>query len=275
LKKLTAVAVLIMMTFACSMRKEVNSLSVPNQKTWTDQIEIVKLARENDFKKLEDLLENYQRNYETDINNELALYYAYDTFRNTDPPLEAVLNRWEKESPNSYIPKLARGNYLMARGMNSRGISSIANTPEQQLRAMEDYFRSAEKDFEDAIKIYPKSLSGYVGLIYMSHMSGISDSAQQLLDNRFKVHPGSIALRQVDLFFQMKNWGGTDETLDAMMEEVRTASKEYDNLKVLTCYRHYIAGMNEYVNHHYGSAQINFKSALASCDYYYYRIELG
>lgn len=278
MKKLALVAVLIPMTFACfSPRNEFASLSEPRQKTRVDQVKIIKLARGNHFDELEKLLENYQRNYERDLNQELALYYAYETFRNSDPSLLTILDRWAKEYPTSYIPKLARGNYLMQRGMNSRGIKVIADTSEQQLLTMEDCFRSAEKDFEAAIKLYPRSLSGYVGLIYMKQMSGISGSAQILLDNTFKVHPGSIMVRQTALFFQMRNWGGTAEALDEMMAEVQSASKKYNNLQVLSCYRDYVAGMDRYADasRDYAGAQGYFKKALASCDYFYYRLELA
>src|SRR5574337_146522 len=125
---------------------------------FVDSVKIIRLARNNDFKELESLLTNYQSNYEEDVNQELSLEMAFGTFRNSDPVLETHLNKWVNKYPASYIAKIARGNYLLQKGINARGFNAAQNTAEQQFRSMEEYFRFFFINDTATTEIYTRSL---------------------------------------------------------------------------------------------------------------------
>jgi hypothetical protein len=244
------------------------------QKSPTNQLEIINLLIDSDYKKLEALLEKYQKNYERDKSNEMALYYAYQSFSNNDQDLESQLNAWVKTSPQSYIPRLARGSYFLNKeyreSYRKKSLQADLN-----LKTKAELDRRAENDFKAGISMYPKSLAGYTGLQALPQLFDSPREQKQILMDGLKLHPGSVTLRQIHLFYTQMNEGGNQAEVSLAMQDIRAKLSKYPNLKILLNYEDFLQAEKFADEGRYREAVPFYQKALLPGDYFYYRINLA
>ncbi len=246
-----------------------------DKKPCRSQLEIFDMIRNKDYKGLEESLRNCQENYEKDVSAEIALYSAYEAFNSSYPSLEQALNQWVSKYPSSYVALLARGNYLEHKGYRARGFRWASDTSEEQFKAMNDTFEFASKDLHEAIRLYPKALVAYCGLININGSSSSRDSLRKTWEMGLRVLPDSLMIRQGYLHFLQPKWGGTAIELDEAMSEIGRSSHRYEKLRVLQGYRALISAEMLFDQGSYDEAVQLYLKALEYGDFFHYYIRLG
>lgn len=253
----------------------VSALPKSSQNSCSSQFEIFDMIRNKNYDGLEGSLRACQENYEKDVNAEIALYSAYEAFNSSYPSLEPALNDWVNKYPSSYVARLARGNYLMHKGQRARGTKWASDTTEQQFQAMNETFEFAAKDLNDAIRLFPKCLVAYCGLININGASSTSDSMRRIMEAGLGLLPDSLMIRQRYLHYLQPKWGGTESDLNEIMLKIEGASKKYEKLRILRGYRDIISAEELVDQKNYDKALTYFLKALEHGDFFYYYERLG
>ena len=120
------------------------------------------------FYSLNTRFNEWQAEFEQDVNNELKLYDAMRIFEVAIPQYESLLKDWISFSPDEWAPYLARAHYYEHNGWESRGGAWAANTSREQFDGMHYYFKKAEEDLIKCIQIKPELYLAYDLLIKVS-----------------------------------------------------------------------------------------------------------
>lgn len=246
-----------------------------SQTACKDQLEIFDMIRSKNYIGLDQALRACQDNYEQNGNAEIALFSAYEAFSTSYPSVEPALNEWVSKYPSSYVARAARGRYLTDKGSRARGIKLARDTTDEEFRAMENTLHFASDDFNEAIRLYPKCLVAYCGLINIGGLSGTMDARKSIMEAGLTVLSDSIMIRQKYLFFLQPKWGGTPVDLEQMMSEIERSSLKYNKLRVLLGYRDIMSADTLMDQRSYDKALLRYLEALKQGDFFYYYLRLG
>ncbi len=239
----------------------VYSADLPNK------LELIKLLKEGNYRRLEALLVQYQSDYEQDSQNEDVVDLAYIAFESSDPVLEKKLNAWITEMPKSFSARLARGAYYHHLGWLSRGAKYIDKTSSTQISGMQHNFAKATEDILAAVTMNPKLSVGYGYLINMGKAEGTRAVNEKLLAEALMTNPYSFTVRERYMHSLTPKWGGSFEAMQRFSEESKKFSGRNQNMKLLPAYIPYARGdVLERAGDREGAAQ-KYTEAISLGDY--------
>ena len=118
------------------VKKKPDNLSLstdpPESIELSEIVELRRMLKDEEFVRLNSVLDEFQNIFEKDQTREYKLYDAYQTFYFTLPSYEDSFKKWIDRSPGKYQPYLAMAEYYYARGWESRGYKWRKDTSEQQ-----------------------------------------------------------------------------------------------------------------------------------------------
>ncbi len=180
---------------------------------------------------LTDRLDAYRK--APDYATESALYWLLQRFENADPDFEDKLGAWIVAFPDSYVARLARGNYYQHLGWISRGDRSVSRTAPAEFEALKRYLALAKADYSAAMAIDERMSFAYAKLIQLTRASGGRDQRAAYARIALRHDPLSVRIRVSLLYSLAPKWGGSIEELNQVVEDSRRYTDENPGLKIL------------------------------------------
>jgi Zn-dependent protease with chaperone function/TPR repeat protein len=190
------------------------------------QREIINLLEKKDYAGLEGLLGGLQRAFEQDPLTSPRLENAFRAFNKVPRSGEPALNEWVAKQPSSYVARVARAAYYNSQGQDARGTGFIKDTPEENVRAMEDYLRKARTDLERSLKLTAKPYLSRRILMSIARTAGPRRSGKAHYFEAVKLAPQSIELRLAYMSSLEPRWGGSYKDMEAYLAESRSQLKD-------------------------------------------------
>lgn len=142
------------------------------------------------------------------------IFIAYWPFK-TDARIddaERIARAWVKAAPDSAFARTALGHVLANRGWNARGSKYMADTPQENVRRMEQFFEEAATEYVAAFKAEPTLLPACVALMSIGRQS--SDGLQaQATSVCLDIDPKSYYVIDEWMTASEPRWGGSLEQM--------------------------------------------------------------
>lgn len=173
-----------------------------------DRARLRELVRAERFEELERELDAAQRDYEADWRGEDRLVGMFNSLRDPDERLTAILHRWASERPASHSARLAYGLHLKELGSVYRGSAYIQTTPRWRLQAWERYHEAARAELQAAASLTAKPSLAYAALISMSRVGIGGVDPRELLHRALAFDPYSGEVMSDFRFLLHPSWSG-------------------------------------------------------------------
>jgi len=129
----------------------------------------------------------------------------YEAFDGSDAS-DGLTRTWLQHSPKSAFALAARGQHYLKLALDARGTAYVADTPAEDLAAMERHAGTAAENFRAALAIEPRLLPASTGLLRLAMISsGISADALQA-----PADPGCSYYAQARMYALQPRWGGSE-----------------------------------------------------------------
>ncbi len=194
---------------------------------------VSRLFRQEKFKALNQLLSQYQKQVETNIENEDKLFTAYSAFEIRNESFTPLFDKWILSTPNQYQPYLARAHYFYRQGWKARGHDFRNKTSNSQIQGMKKYFNQAVNDIASALTINNQAILPYAMLIGISMNMGTHAKSKVLADEALTISPASFTIRDAYLRSLQPRWGGSLEAMQEFAASSQQYAKDNPRLKLL------------------------------------------
>jgi tetratricopeptide (TPR) repeat protein len=116
---------------------------------------------------------------------------------------------WLDKAPTSAYALSARGDYYRAMAWQARGGKWAKDTPDENFARMAEFAKLALDLYDKALKVEPRLMPAYVGLISVSGMA--SDPARQsrAFKAAAKVDPACVSMMRVTMGLLRPRWDGS------------------------------------------------------------------
>ena len=183
------------------------------------QRQVVALLERRDYPELERLLGGFQAGFELDSSANAPLEDAFRAFRKLAPGAEAALNDWVEKNPSSYAARLGRGIFYLYEGLEARGSRYIADTPKEDIRAMQALHAKALADIEGSLAMAQKPYLSRLSLVTLARYGAGRGSARAHYDEATKLAPQSVEPRLVYMTSLEPRWGGSYAQMEEFLGE--------------------------------------------------------
>jgi tetratricopeptide (TPR) repeat protein len=179
-----------------------------------DRLKILADLKARRFDALEKELRSYQEQAEREVSMEDNAVFAIGAFSNTEPALGPLLDEWERRLPDSYVPHLAKAEYLIALGFKARGDKWTDETSKQQFDRMNDYFTRGVPEVKEVISRDKRVAEAYVLLIRAAKRSEGADLVRSIAVEGLAEVPASFAIRRAFITSLEPRWGGSYDAME-------------------------------------------------------------
>jgi uncharacterized protein len=240
-----------------------------------DKLAVRRLLTSRKYDSLGAVLSAYSDSVTQDYRLEYRLFDAYDAFDAPIQSLEPLLDEWVTERPQSAPARLARGVYLAARGWNARGYAFAARTSRAQFRQMDSFFARAKVDYLAGMRLDPRSIVPYRGLMKMDKTENDDETMRQLLDQGLRIQPYSFRLRAVYIQAILPRWGGSYKAMTEFAEECAPYAARNPRINALAGFVDYDRGRVLEKAGKKAEAIKAYGRALSHGDFWQFRYERG
>jgi tetratricopeptide (TPR) repeat protein len=161
----------------------------------------------------------------------LNAYYA--NFDYSVAVVEAMIDSWLDQSPDSAHAFVARGIHRVARAKGFRGEQFYRDTPTEAIEKMAREVELARADLERAVAQNPRIWPAYGALIDVARFSGDSTLGADALDGALRVDPKNYYVRERYSAMLEPRWGGSFEAMDKVAEDAAPHLDENPRLALL------------------------------------------
>ena len=190
------------------------------------------LTRRRDFDALDAMFGQLVADVASDVRHESRLLDAFDAYERDEPALLQSIDAWIAARPQSAHARVARANYHFATAWRRRGNQYMRDTPEANIRGMEEFSRKAIADLTVALERDSTHLAAYDILIGVTRLFGSHELASRALARGLAIHRGSYVLPARFLSMLWPRWGGTEAVMIQFAE--RAASNAGNNPRLVT-----------------------------------------
>jgi TPR repeat protein len=204
-----------------------------------------------------------QTAYREGIATDQELRVGIREFYDTDPTLGPKYDVWVAKFPNSYVAHLARGIYYTHVGGELRGIQTIADTPSENLAAADGAFDKAMAELTTSMRLDAKPIFSFVAAMDISRYRGESSEIRRWLDKADSVDPSNYVARAMYMSAIETRWGGSQQMMQAFLEECRSAKLSVTNMRLLESVVFEDQGwIHQFIDHDYAAAEAAYRKSV-------------
>ncbi len=241
-----------------------------------DNLSSRQLLLNKEFEALHAEITVYQKQFEQDITKEIIFESFFrETFYLPNPEYGALLDEWVSLNPNSYIPYLARGYYLLGMGWHARSAAPARGILPQSRRDMKHYHQLAVQDFDKVIELNPNMTIAYAEKLSIAKNLGDDELKLTTLQAGLAINPASYSIRKSYLFVLDPRWGGNRKAIADFLKDTKQYEATNSNLIPLGGFSHYTNSQTQYYKSYYKSAKDLINKALEYGDKSWYHHQLG
>lgn len=160
-------------------------------------------------------------------------------FDNGSFDIRPTLDAWKRQSPNSAFAWAASGTAYVAMAAKARGGDYIQQTPESNIRSMENLLAEAAADLRHAIRLDPKLTPAYTALIHAASMDQSVADPQTVIRQALAAAPDDYSIYYWAMGAMEPKWGGSLAAMDALSREAQTHAMANPMLKLFLPERAY------------------------------------
>lgn len=184
--------------------------------------EIAELVRREDTATLESKMSDLlRRHFSESADFSENIHDVFDGFAVSQAGADEISGKWLQLAPDSAYANMARGVYLKNLAWEARGGKYAADTPQQKLERMAEYFAQAIPLLEKAIEIEPKAMPAYAMLLNISKSGSMAGLERYAVSAGFEQDPACIDLIKQQLLALLPRWGGSYAAMEAAVERAR------------------------------------------------------
>jgi len=193
-----------------------------------------------------------------------ALRHAYhDSFWGSSAERKRLIDQWHTKAPASAHALAARGMWWIANAEQARGEKLIGDTPEKDVRKMDNALTNGKRDLQKAIALNPRIMPAYAALIFAAKFDADNALADNMMQKAIEIDPANFYSRAALAYKLRPQWGGSFEAMDkvaADAEQYVSKNPRLVNLKAIALAER---GMTAYWAHDYPEALKQFDKGLA------------
>jgi TPR repeat protein len=196
------------------------------------------------FAELDQRFSAAQGAYSSGKATDQELREAIREFYDTDPALAPKYDAWVAKFSESYVAHLARGIYYARAGETTEGIATAEITK--------------------SMRLDPRPIFSYAYAIFISMDEGRLSESRHWLDEADSIDAGNYVARARYMSAIETRWGGSQEMMQAFLEECRAANLSDSNMKLLESVVVEDQGwVHQFVDHDYAAAELAYRKSAA------------
>jgi len=196
-------------------------------------VELRQLLQNEQYDRLNSLLEEYQNSFDKDQTDEYKVYDAYRTFSLTVSSYEDLIKKWIDTTPDKYQPYLAMAQFYYENGWESRGYKSRKDTSGKQFEEMGYYFKKAEGNLKIALEMNPNLMIAYYTLIGIYNANGQDELEDWVVEKTSELFPHSFLIKAAISWVKEPRWGGRYEQMELLANQAEQYSDINPKIPVL------------------------------------------
>jgi tetratricopeptide (TPR) repeat protein len=169
------------------------------------------------FDELNAYIEQLQAAFEADPRKEYWPSDAADTFGSAEPDVVPALDAWVAETPGSFAPYLAQGSHYVGAAWARRGAKFRSQTPDDDIKAMDNAAKRAIADLDRAIALRPKLVAAMRQEMLVALPTSDNARAATMSAAAFAACPGCLQVRAAYLNTLTPRWGGSYEAIESFV----------------------------------------------------------
>ena len=204
-----------------------------------------------DFGKLEGMLNYYQQGYESGEESELTLEILFEYLSFSEREYEALFEAWVNNSPDKYMPYLARATYYYTLADTIGSSYQTEETEEAVTAEVNDLRARAKSDANKALLLKPNAMLTYSILAAIANQDGDRVARQNYIDEALKASPASYVARRDALRYLAPDYGGSYAKMARFLVETKKHLRDHPELEPLMGYLSYVKSWDAYKNSKY------------------------
>lgn len=194
--------------------------------------EIAAYIDRGDFEGLERRMDVFlQRHFSTTDFGE-GIHYALGNFYTSSPEVERLSAIWLEHAPESAYANAARAFYFESEAWDARGGDYASQTPRESMRRMSGFVDQAIPLFDKAIRIEPRLMPAYVGLLNAGMVDSRDEVEQRAIEGAHAIDPACLPMARQRMRSISPRWGGSYERMLAYGNELSAYLEQRPQLAV-------------------------------------------
>jgi tetratricopeptide (TPR) repeat protein len=148
------------------------------------------------------------------------IHYAFNALTDASPETDALSAAWLEKAPRSGYAHLARASFYAGSAWRARGKKFAAETPPENMRKMSEFADKAIPLFDEAIRLNPRLMPAYVGLLDMGMVDSRGDVERRAFEGAEQVDPACFEMARKRMVAMEPRWGGSYERMLAYGNEL-------------------------------------------------------
>lgn len=191
------------------------------------------LLSEKRFKELDKKMNALQQEYERGNRTSAEVLAGFRPFYDPSPSMTSLHDEWVKGFSSSYAAYLARAVHYKYVGRALRGGRWISETPEKQIKEMEQYLTMAMQDLKQSEQLTKKPLASYLHMMDIGMYLGGSKFNREMLEKGWALEPSNMILPRKFMYTLRPRWGGSFAAMDAFLDECKKRGTSAKDLRTL------------------------------------------
>lgn len=214
------------------------------------------------FTELDQRFTAAQKAYASGLATDTELRVAIHEFYDPDPSLAPKYDEWVVRFPKSYVAHLGRGIYYSYVGYQRRGVLAVTDTTASDLTAADAAFGEAMRELTTSMGLDPRPLFSYAIAIFVAQEHAASSESRHWLDQADTIDPTNYVARARYMASIETRWGGSQQIMQAFLEECRTAKLSEEHMRMLESVVVEDQGwVHQFVDHDYAAAESAYRKS--------------
>lgn len=141
------------------------------------------------------------------------IHIAVEAFSDANADTDRVSERWLQLASSSAYANLARANYYRNAAWNARGGKWASETSRESMRRMTEAVERAIPLFRKAIRIEPRLMPAYAGLLNVAMLDSRADVEREALAGAVAQDPACLEIARLRMVALQPRWGGSYEEM--------------------------------------------------------------
>jgi tetratricopeptide (TPR) repeat protein len=131
-----------------------------------------------------------------------------------------LTQRWLEKAPNSPFALTLRAQYFRKMARSVRGEKYVKDTPPENMRRMSEYAQQAIDLYQQALKLEPRLMPAYGGLIALGRIDSRPDLVRWAFERSATFDPACGPLNVSMMYALSPKWGGSYSEMFALSKNI-------------------------------------------------------